>query len=98
MEVHVIDASEAFEREVVTPFCQSYCEGRTPNPCILCNPAVKFRLLAEKADELGISYLATGHYARIERCADGGKRGPGSELYALPVGPGYSGPADPAPG
>lgn len=71
VEVHVIDAAEAFEREVVTPFCQSYCEGRTPNPCILCNPAVKFRLLAEKADELGIPYLATGHYARIERCADG---------------------------
>lgn len=71
IDVHVIDAAEAFDREVVTPFCQSYCEGRTPNPCILCNPAVKFRLLAEKADELGIPYLATGHYARIERCADG---------------------------
>lgn len=69
--VHVIDASEAFDREVVTPFCESYCAGRTPNPCILCNPAVKFRLLAEKADELGIPYLATGHYARTERCADG---------------------------
>lgn len=70
-EVHVIDAAEAFDREVVTPFCESYCAGRTPNPCILCNPAVKFRLLAEKADELGIPYLATGHYARIERCSDG---------------------------
>ena len=71
VEVHVIDAAEAFDREVVTPFCRSYCEGRTPNPCILCNPAVKFRLLAEKADELGIAYLATGHYARVERCDDG---------------------------
>lgn len=71
VEVHVIDAAEAFDREVVTPFCESYCAGRTPNPCILCNPAVKFRLLAEKADELGIPYLATGHYARIERCSDG---------------------------
>ena len=71
VEVHVIDAAEAFDQEVVTPFCESYCAGRTPNPCILCNPAVKFRLLAEKADELGIPYLATGHYARIERCSDG---------------------------
>ena len=71
IDVHVIDAAETFDREVVTPFCQSYCEGRTPNPCILCNPAVKFRLLAEKADELDIPYLATGHYARIERCTDG---------------------------
>ena len=71
IRVHVVDAGEAFEREVVTPFCESYCAGRTPNPCILCNPAVKFRLLAEKADALGIHYIATGHYARIERCADG---------------------------
>ena len=69
--VHVIDAGEAFEREVVVPFCESYCGGRTPNPCILCNPAVKFRMLAEKADALGIRYISTGHYARIERCADG---------------------------
>ena len=69
--LHVIDAGEAFEREVVTPFCESYCAGRTPNPCILCNPAVKFKLLAQKADELGVRYIATGHYARVERCADG---------------------------
>ena len=69
--VHVIDAGAEFEREVVTPFCADYCAGRTPNPCILCNPAVKFKLLAQKADELGIRFIATGHYARIERCADG---------------------------
>lgn len=67
----VIDAEEAFEREVISPFCQSYCEGSTPNPCILCNPAVKFRLLAEKADELSCAYIATGHYARVELCGDG---------------------------
>ena len=69
--VHVIDAAEAFEREVVTPFCESYCAGRTPNPCILCNPAVKFRLLAQKADELGCPSIATGHYARVVLCDDG---------------------------
>ena len=69
--VHVIDAGAEFEQEVVTPFCADYCAGRTPNPCILCNPAVKFKLLAQKADELGIRFIATGHYARIERCADG---------------------------
>ena len=68
--LHVIDAAETFDREVVTPFCESYCAGRTPNPCILCNPAVKFRLLAQKADELGFAYIATGHYARIELCKD----------------------------
>ena len=53
------------------PFCESYCEGRTPNPCILCNPGVKFRLLADKADELGCPYIASGHYARVELCEDG---------------------------
>lgn len=71
VELHVIDASELFEQQVVTPFCESYCEGRTPNPCILCNPGVKFRLLAEKADELGCPYIASGHYARVELCEDG---------------------------
>ena len=69
--VHVIDAADAFEREVVAPFCESYCAGRTPNPCILCNPAVKFKLLAQKADELGIRFIATGHYARVVLCDDG---------------------------
>lgn len=69
--LHIIDAKEDFEREVVVPFCESYCDGRTPNPCIVCNPLVKFRLLARKANELGCSFLATGHYARVEQCPDG---------------------------
>ena len=72
--VHVIDAQDDFEREVITPFCQNYCSGRTPNPCILCNPAVKFRLLLRKADELGCKFIATGHYARVELCSDGKSR------------------------
>ena len=91
--LHVIDAAAAFEQEVVTPFCESYCNGRTPNPCIRCNPLVKFRLLAEKADELGCRFIATGHYARVELCPDGLYRlcAPQSEardqtymLYRLP--------------
>ena len=57
VEVHVIDAAEAFDREVVTPFCRSYCEGRTPNPCILCNPAVKFRLAGRKGRRTGRSLI-----------------------------------------
>lgn len=68
--VYVIDAEADFEREVVVPFCESYCAGRTPNPCLWCNPAVKFRLLAKKADELGCRYISTGHYARVELCPD----------------------------
>ncbi|MDD4850458.1 MAG: asparagine synthase-related protein, partial [Gemmiger sp.] len=38
--LYVLDASALFEEAVITPFCDSYCAGRTPNPCILCNPAV----------------------------------------------------------
>lgn len=69
--LHVIDAEQAFERHVILPFCENYCAGRTPNPCIVCNPLVKFRLLAEKANELGCAFIATGHYARVEVGEDG---------------------------
>lgn len=69
-----IDAAELFEREVVGPFCESYCSGETPNPCVRCNPLVKFKLLAAKADELGIQLIATGHYARVEEAPDGSYR------------------------
>ncbi len=62
---HVADAREAFERAVVQPFCQAYCAGRTPSPCVACNPLVKFRTLADTATRLGIPYLASGHYARV---------------------------------
>lgn len=72
--LHVIDARQAFEQNVVLPFCENYCVGRTPNPCIACNPLVKFRLLADKATELGCPFIATGHYARVEVCEDGMSR------------------------
>ena len=61
-----VDYSADFERHVVSPFVQSYLEGETPNPCLECNKYIKFGKLFEKADELGIKYVATGHYARIE--------------------------------
>lgn len=64
--LHVIDAESAFEQHVILPFCESYCAGRTPNPCIMCNPLVKFHLLAQKAAELGCKFIATGHYARVQ--------------------------------
>ena len=66
-----IDATSEFEQKVINPFCNSYCSGETPNPCVLCNPNVKFKLLAQKADELGINLIATGHYARVEELDDG---------------------------
>lgn len=72
--LHILDAGEDFDTQVVQPFCESYCAGRTPNPCILCNPLVKFRLLARKAAELGCRFIATGHYARVEVDAQGVSR------------------------
>ena len=74
IECIVLDAQELFEREVITPFCADYCAGRTPNPCVRCNPAVKFTALLAAADRLGIQYIATGHYARVEADSDGVSR------------------------
>ena len=62
----VADCADLFEREVVAPFCRSYCAGETPSPCITCNPLVKFRALCDEADRQGIPFVATGHYARVE--------------------------------
>lgn len=61
----VIDARDSFEKNVVEPFCKSYISGRTPNPCVVCNPLVKLKSLCDKADEMGIFHVATGHYAQI---------------------------------
>ncbi|MCI6011972.1 MAG: tRNA 2-thiouridine(34) synthase MnmA [Firmicutes bacterium] len=59
------DVSALFENVVVSNFCQEYRKGRTPNPCIICNPNVKFRRLLAVADEIGAYHIATGHYAQI---------------------------------
>ncbi len=66
VDLRVEDISGALEREVCAPFAASYLRGETPNPCILCNPAVKFRALLEYADALGGASIATGHYAAAE--------------------------------
>ena len=65
IELITEDVKELFESVVVENFCCEYMSGRTPNPCIVCNPGVKFRRLLDKADEIGAYYIATGHYARI---------------------------------
>ena len=62
---------EAFARTVCAYFKESYRAGRTPIPCVLCNPLIKFRAMAEYADQIGAKYLATGHYARISRDSEG---------------------------
>lgn len=68
---YVLAYEEVFAREVVRPFVAAYRAGLTPNPCIACNDRVKFRPLLARARLLGADALATGHYARTERGADG---------------------------
>ena len=63
----VLDLEEEFECCVVVRFVEEYLRGRTPNPCVMCNPAVKFRYLLKTMEEHGCAYAATGHYARIEQ-------------------------------
>lgn len=64
--LHVVDCTQRFAERIITYFDREYRNGRTPNPCILCNAEVKFHLLAEKARKEGFDYIATGHYARIK--------------------------------
>lgn len=68
---HVIDARAEFERMIVRYFADSYAEARTPSPCVLCNPTIKFRLVLERAQELGCTQFATGHYARMHEDSNG---------------------------
>lgn len=63
----MIDAQAEFSQNIINDFVSEYCRGRTPNPCITCNDVVKFRMLLQYARSRGFDYLATGHYARIER-------------------------------
>lgn len=69
----VLNMREEFERAVIDYFCDEYARGRTPNPCIACNKAIKFSLLLTKAKAMGMDWLATGHYARIRVGADGSR-------------------------
>ena len=65
----VRDMRREMEARVCAPFEAAYRRGETPNPCVLCNPEVKLRLLCDEADARGIPLIATGHYAR--RTAEG---------------------------
>src|SRR3989338_6713949 len=67
IEHYTIDVRDAFYRYIIEEFCNSYISGITPNPCILCNKFIKFKLLIKQAKELGAEVIATGHYARVEK-------------------------------
>ncbi len=66
-----LDFKKTFRNSVIVPFVESYLAGRTPNPCVECNRAVKFDALLKDIKGLGFDFLATGHYARRERAVGG---------------------------
>lgn len=66
IEHHVVDVREAFHNTVIAYFVDEYLHGRTPNPCVQCNPAIKFAALCREADRLNCAQVATGHYSRFE--------------------------------
>ena len=67
IEYHVYDYREEFEKEVVEYFIDEYKAGRTPNPCNMCNRRIKWECLLKAARDFGAEYIATGHYARIDK-------------------------------
>lgn len=69
---YVLNMQQDFQELVIDQFSSEYMQGRTPNPCIECNRSIKFGRLLEKASQLGIDYVATGHYARITRDDESG--------------------------
>ena len=71
MPHYVLDYATDLEEQVIRPFIAEYARGRTPNPCVNCNRHLKFGTLLDKARTLGFDYLATGHYAGIEKSAAG---------------------------
>jgi len=66
IEVKFLDLSEAFKHNIYDYFLQSYKEGLTPNPCVMCNRFIKFGSLIEFATSLGIQKVATGHYIQCD--------------------------------
>lgn len=64
IEFHAVDMRQDFQSCVIDPFIDAYLTGLTPNPCVLCNKALKFGRLFQVADQLGCEYIATGHYVR----------------------------------
>src|SRR4051794_6934094 len=70
---YLIDEAAEFQSRVIQYFADEYKAGRTPNPCVMCNQNLKFGRLIERADQLGAEFIATGHFARVEKSADGGR-------------------------
>ena len=63
---YTLDFTQVFREQVVDNFASEYLGGRTPNPCVRCNSYVKWDAFIDQADQMGINFIATGHYARVE--------------------------------
>ena len=70
---YLVDESADFQKHVIRYFADEYKAGRTPNPCVMCNQNLKFGRLIDRADQLGADFIATGHFARVEKSADGSR-------------------------
>ena len=68
---YVMNFKKEFKQHVMDYFVEEYLHGRTPNPCIACNRFVKWESLLQRSLALGADYIATGHYARIDRLENG---------------------------
>ena len=71
IEYHTLNCVSAFEKQVIRPFVQEYLAGRTPNPCIGCNPGIKWEWMEYMAGVLQADYVATGHYAAVVQLSNG---------------------------
>ena len=70
---YVLNFKDIFKQTVIEYFKEEYFKGRTPNPCIACNRHVKWQAMLDKATSMGIDYIATGHYARVEQDISSGR-------------------------
>jgi tRNA-specific 2-thiouridylase len=71
---YAVDARDVFHNQVVQFFMDSYAQGSTPNPCLVCNRHIRWEFLLQRALAIGASYMATGHYVRLERDGQGRAR------------------------
>jgi tRNA-specific 2-thiouridylase len=72
--IEIVDVRNEFQEKIVAYFCRTYQSGQTPNPCMQCNPTIKFGTILAQAHKLGARKLATGHYARLKMDPDGNSR------------------------
>jgi tRNA-specific 2-thiouridylase len=70
---YIVNGVDCFRQGVIQYFADEYQAGRTPNPCVVCNEKLKFGTLLTRAHQLGAEYVATGHYARVERDLSSGR-------------------------